>query len=573
MIGVDCSCPPDAVPYHILLIADPQLVDPHTYPGRPWPLSSLTFAYTDRYLKRANFYLHSRLQPDLTLFLGDLFDGGREWATAKSHSPEEQYRQYGQDFWLQEYARFSNIFLKNALRGPLATAAAPMGRRIIASLPGNHDLGFARGIQIPVKNRFDAFFGPLNRVDVLGNHSIVSLDTVSLSAIDQADPQTGSSGAGDGSASATANSHLWQPTEDFLVQAKTLRQRAVKRAAADMNLIPPQSLKLQPLRAEVLDLTDDIRSHHRTQPSVPSALFPTILLSHVPLFRPENTPCGPAREGNPSIRIGVGYQYQNVLTPFVSSDIIKHLSAPEVVQIYSGDDHDYCEIEHSEFTGRIREITVKSISWAMGIRRPGVQLVSLWNPIDASKFGTANEDTPTPRDTLHDHLCLFPDQLGIFIRYAQVLALSLTILAVAAVRYKPSAALSSTVSLSEQSEPLHHRNPRPTTTVSTSLGGYGNIPPSSRASSPSKPHTDPFAPAPGAHLIDQATNAYLPPTESSHDYDDWGMPDRKFKRPRGKIGPHNGSGGPRTKFSYFIRSLLEVAVPVLTFYIALISLG
>ncbi|RMZ87095.1 hypothetical protein DV736_g5679, partial [Chaetothyriales sp. CBS 134916] len=520
------SWPSHAVPHRILLIADPQLVDPHTYPERPWPLSSLTFAYTDRYLKRANFYLHSRLQPDSTLFLGDLFDGGREWATAKSHSPEEQYRQYGQDFWLREYARFSNIFLQNALRGPLATAAAPMGRRIIASLPGNHDLGFARGIQTPVKNRFDAFFGPLNRVDVLGNHSIVSLDTVSLSAMDQADPQTGSSGAGDGSASASANSHLWQPTEDFLTQAKTLRQQAVRRAAANMNLIPPQSLKQQPLRAGVFSLTDDIRPPHRSQPSVPSALFPTILLSHVPLFRPENTPCGPRREGNPSIRIAVGYQYQNVLTPFVSSDIIKHLCAFEVVQIYSGDDHDYCEIEHSEFTGRIREITVKSISWAMGIRRPGVQLVSLWNPVDASKFSTANKDTPTPRDTLHNYLCLFPDQLGIFIRYAQTLALSLIILTVAAVRYSPSTALSSTISLPDQSEPLH-----------------------------------------------PATNAYLPPTENSRDYDDWGMPDRKFKRRRGRIIPYDGSDPPRTKLRYFIRSLWEVAVPVLTFYIVLISLG
>ncbi|RMZ79490.1 hypothetical protein DV738_g3396, partial [Chaetothyriales sp. CBS 135597] len=504
--------PSYAVPHRILLIADPQLVDPHTYPGRGWLLNSLTFAYTDRYLRRANFQLHSRLQPDTTLFLGDLFDGGREWATATTTSPEGQYRQYGQDFWLREYRRFSDIFLRNAIRGPLVTAAAPMGRRIIASLPGNHDLGFGRGIQSAVRSRFDAFFGPLNRIDVLGNHSLVSLDTVSLSAIDQADPQTGSSGAGDGSAAASANSHLWQPAEDFLAQAKTLRQQAVRREAAHMQLIAPQSLAPAPLPARVFNLTDPVQPAKpppvHPPPNVPSALFPTILLSHVPFFRAQDTPCGPLREGSPSIRIAGGYQYQNVLTPFVSADIIKHLSATEVVQIYSGDDHDYCEIEHSEFTGRIREITVKSISWAMGVRRPGVQLVSLWNPIDPAKLtrpaaaANTEDPPPTPRDTLQNHLCLFPDQLAIFIRYGQILALTVLILAVAAVRYNPAA---STVAAS---------------------------------SSPGK----------------------------------FDLPHPVTSRPR-ISSPYYGRGPPKTKFRYFIRSLWEVAVPALAFYVVLIWLG
>ncbi|RMD40018.1 hypothetical protein DV735_g5097, partial [Chaetothyriales sp. CBS 134920] len=480
--------PSDAVPHRLLLVADPQLVDPHTYPGRGWPLNSLTFAYTDRYLRRANSQLHRRLRPDTTLFLGDLFDGGREWATATTVSAEGQYRQYGQDFWLREYSRFSNIFLREALRGPLTTAAAPMGRRIIASLPGNHDLGFGHGIQPAVRSRFDAFFGPLNRIDVLGNHSVVSLDTVSLSAIDQADPQTGSSGAGAGDGSA-ANSHVWRPAEDFLAQAKTLRQQAVRREAARMRLIPPRSLDPAPFPPRV-----------------------------------------------PSIRIAGGYQYQNVLTPFVSSDIIKHLSATEVVQIYSGDDHDYCEIEHSEFTGRIREITVKSISWAMGVRRPGVQLVSLWNPIDPARFrAAASEEAPSAtRDTVQNHLCLLPDQLAIFIRYGQVLAVTILILAVAAIRHKPSSDASATTPFS-------------------SLDQF-DLP----------------------HPVTSATNAPLPSADKFDGFDDWGVPVGKFKRPSGtgRTSNSNGRRGPpKPKFRYFIRSLSEVAVPVLLFYFVLIWLG
>ena len=91
---------------------------------------------------------------------------------------------------------------------------------------------------------------------------------------------------------------------------------------------------------------------------------PRILFSHVPLFREDGTDCGPLREGSmKSIRLGAGYQYQNVLTPDISDQILK------VVQpsaIFSGDDHDYCEVVHTLEGGRnVTEISIKSFSWAM----------------------------------------------------------------------------------------------------------------------------------------------------------------------------------------------------------------
>ena len=43
----------------------------------------------------------------------------------------------------------------------------------------------------------------------------------------------------------------------------------------------------------------------------------------------------------------------------------------------SGDDHDYCEYIHTSHERRIPEVTIKSLSIAMGIHQPGFQLLSL----------------------------------------------------------------------------------------------------------------------------------------------------------------------------------------------------
>ncbi|KIX01569.1 uncharacterized protein Z518_09295 [Rhinocladiella mackenziei CBS 650.93] len=554
------SWPAHAQPYHVLLVADPQLVDPHTYPDRPWPLSRLTVLYTDLYLRRSYRYLQESLRPDATLFLGDLFDGGREWGTAESSSPEQRFRKYGSDFWLKEYIRFSNIFLRSWLTGTSARVAEPASRRILASLPGNHDLGFAAGIQGPVKERFDAYFGPLNRVDIIGNHSFVHLDTVSLSAMDQVDPETGSSGAGDGSAAATSSSKIWKPVEEFLVEAKNTRAKAIQHTCETLfswNNPVRELFSPEIERAAHLEQSHTIL---KSRPPISSSQFPTIVLSHIPLYRSGSTSCGPMREHGSAIPLQAGYQYQNVLTPSISQDIIKHLTAEEITMIYSGDDHDYCEIEHNEFTGRMREITVKSMSWAMGIRIPGVQLVSLWNPVDIQK-AMSGASLATPRDTVQNRLCLLPDQLGIFIRYGQTLGLTLVILLIYTLRYKPNAP----TELREKSEPLlplsiRHRESRSSQSsciqnteqhsrlFTRKMGRYGQIPASSRTSSPSKP------PYPDQH------------PELFDDSDDWGMP-------HGTATRAQSPKTPRSRVAFFGRTFWRVAWPVLLFYFWLIWTG
>ncbi|KAI9813357.1 MAG: hypothetical protein M1832_006315 [Thelocarpon impressellum] len=425
--------PPGATPHHLVLLADPQLVDPHTYPDRPWPLSALTFRHTDLYLRRAYSTLQASFDPDTILFLGDLFDGGREWRTARSQSPEQRWRKYGEDFWLREYDRFGKIFFGMLGRG--RAGAGQRGKKVIASLPGNHDVGLGLGIQLPVRERFNAYFGDGSRVDVIANHTFVSVDTVSLSAKGQ---------DGDGE-------KIWRPVQDFLNGVQAQKRRATSR-------------EMQYQRGETegvkwphafLDLNRTLPKPER--PEGPD--FPTVLLTHVPLYRPAGTRCGPLREHWPpsgpeeakdernGIPLRAGYQYQNVLTSEISTELLEKVG--NVAHVFSGDDHDYCEVVHKSYTtsaeatgaagiGGVKEITVKSMSWAMGVRKPGFLMLSLWNPVDGdgrpmgSRTGHGPVDA-TPAITIESHLCLLPDQLAIFIRYATLFGLTLVTLVLRAV--------------------------------------------------------------------------------------------------------------------------------------------
>jgi ethanolamine phosphate phosphodiesterase len=580
-----------------VLIADPQLVDPHTYPGRPWPLSSLTIAYTDLYLRRSYTYLQQYLQPDTLFFLGDLFDGGREWGTWHSSSPEEQFRRYGNKYWMKEYTRFQRIYIDRWLDSQHESPAEPRGRKIIASLPGNHDLGFASGIQLPVKERFEAYFGNGNRIDIIGNHSFVSVDTVSLSAMDQADPNTGGSGIGDGTSSSAANRDIWGSTEEFLAGVRQARNRAVKRELRNLAGLHEQSYGddgLVGFAPNITDLTQQRKpvelSDHLLKNAEKS--FPSILLTHVPLYRAPDTDCGAQRERGKAILVQGGYQYQNVLTPLISKDIISKLGVEDVAQIYSGDDHDYCEIEHGEFTGRIKEITVKSISLAMGVRKPGFLAVSLHNPVDVRPTANIGEqETGVKRDTIQNHLCLLPDQLTIFVRYGILLLLTLLVLAIRTVmtpsmiihdsesgkpllplvrekappfsngtlfRHAVASSFSSSSSdqaISGNGVVSAHRTPRST---SPKMGGYGNLPLASRSSSPSKAKLDAaFAPARGANVISMA--------DGDDDDDRWGMPPGN----RRALGKQRRRG----IVVEFGHAVARVAVPVLGFYVWLVRRG
>ncbi|KAI9755179.1 MAG: hypothetical protein M4579_004375 [Chaenotheca gracillima] len=445
-------------PHHILLVADPQLVDPHTYPGRPWPISTLSVKYTDIYLWRNFKQMLRFLQPDTLFFLGDLFDGGREWTgDGRGSSSEDQWRSYGDSFWLREYARFNRIFFDLWLSEGGQASSEPRGRKIIASLPGNHDLGLGIGIQLSVRDRFGAYFGEGNRVDVIGNHTFVSVDTVSLSAMGQYDPAAQDMTGSKEPKAEDRSEKVWGPAKRFLDDLHDLKKRAV-----DTELQYQRGLQ-QPIRAQhqVAKIDSSLSAKSESSREREAVDLPTVLLTHIPLYRQPGTPCGPLREHWPpsppkkgelkplekdernAIQVRAGYQYQNVLTPEISKTLVDKVG--NVAHVFSGDDHDYCEVFHKGYTsssgssstlGGLKEITVKSISFAMGVRRPGFQMLSLWNPLEnnvnADKSAVSPEGSDVSGMTMQSHLCLLPDQLGIFIRYLCLIIITFVGLAIRA---------------------------------------------------------------------------------------------------------------------------------------------
>ncbi|KAI0976990.1 hypothetical protein F4678DRAFT_415283 [Xylaria arbuscula] len=431
--------PPGATPHRLVFVADPQIIDPHSYPGRPWPLNPLTMRITDNYMRRSYTQLQTILHPDTVMFLGDLFDGGREWKTAhgkfddpvwaKDHRPADEKKllkkwnkKYREKYWLKEYARFGRIFFDNWIWGGTTPSPLQRGRKLISSLPGNHDLGFGAEVKLPVRNRFSAYFGETNRVDVIGNHTFVSVDTVSLSAdtsslIDHVDL-----------------SGIYQPVNDFLGEVKATKRRAVQKELRFWRGDVEEVI----LEHKVEELEDaDFRHLPTIDPGEDAPDFPTILLTHVPLYRDSGTPCGPMREHWPptappngqtgpvvpdhrnAISVSSGYQYQNVLSDEDSIKLIKSIG--NVIHVFSGDDHDYCEVVHTPEKENVREITVKSFSMAMGVPTPGFQMVSLYNPVDDQGQPLASS---TGR-TMQTHLCLLPNQLSMFLTYALLGALSI----------------------------------------------------------------------------------------------------------------------------------------------------
>jgi ethanolamine phosphate phosphodiesterase len=305
------------------------------------------------------------------------------------------------------------MFYKN--RGwNVDAGAGQRGKKIISSLPGNHDLGFGPEIKVSVRQRFEAYFGEGNRVDVIGNHTFVSVDTVSLSAGDS--PQRDLAAAKD----------IYAPADEFLNEVKAIKRKAAAR-------------ELKFWRGEVEDVVFDHKVEEAENadfsnlpsldPGENGPDFPTVLLTHVPLYRPPGTPCGPLREHWPptqppkgqttpvvpddrnAISVSSGYQYQNVLSESDSVKLIKSIG--HVIHTFSGDDHDYCEVVHSDEKENVHEITVKSMGMNMGVPTPGFQMVSLYNPIDEEGNSLLGSGEPT----LQTHLCLLPTTFSTYTTY------------------------------------------------------------------------------------------------------------------------------------------------------------
>ncbi|KAG6833568.1 hypothetical protein H0H87_005219 [Tephrocybe sp. NHM501043] len=63
-------------PSHVLLVADPQILDHRSYPERGLFLTYLSRLVVDLNIRK-NWWAALRKRPDVVVFLGDMMDGGR----------------------------------------------------------------------------------------------------------------------------------------------------------------------------------------------------------------------------------------------------------------------------------------------------------------------------------------------------------------------------------------------------------------------------------------------------------------------------------------------------------------
>ncbi|KZT67161.1 Metallo-dependent phosphatase [Daedalea quercina L-15889] len=313
---------------HMLLVADPQILDEQSYPGRsPW-LVWLTRLLVDLNMRkswRAALALH----PNAVVFLGDMMDNGR------MDQSDDGYEEY--------FQRFRRIFR--------TSQQVPM-----YYISGNHDVGLGTSPRFSehALGRYTSHFGLLNQIFEFGNHTFVLIDAPGL------------------------------------VAEEDMRHRSGYSYSHWADLSPNGVI------AFVQSLGD--REYAKAR----------VLLTHIPLARPEGAPCGPLRERG-TIRQGKGFGYQNTLAAATTEFILQRVQ-PSFV--FSGDDHDYCTYTHTydssaaddaPSAGTVKEVTVKSFSMAMGIRQPGFQLLSIGAP--PSRFAPSLATVP----------CLLPDQLGIYL--------------------------------------------------------------------------------------------------------------------------------------------------------------
>ncbi|CDK28307.1 unnamed protein product [Kuraishia capsulata CBS 1993] len=336
-------------PYRVAIVGDPQIVDEYSYKTRPKPLLRLTQTLSDNYLHRNYMAVHRKLSPHSVMFLGDLFDGGREW---------------DDDVWLREYLRFASVF------PPLEHTKS------IFSIPGNHDIGFGNDVNATRLKRFRTMFGEANEYQILGNHTFVLIDSISLSATDLPEVNT-------------------EPTIflESLVNDKKMKE------------YPRILLSHVPLYR----FTD--RQH-----------------------------CGPLRESKKRFPVMKGKQYQTVLEYELSQRLLEIVRPKLIFSGDDHDYcHVRHPFDQAYGEGSISgggagnsyadEITIKTFAMTGGIKYPAIQLLSLWNPRDGSEPDTDIQETGevvVTDSTFRTRLCYMPDPYHALRIYAALMVFSIS---------------------------------------------------------------------------------------------------------------------------------------------------
>lgn len=440
---------------HVLLVTDPQIIDQYTYPDLPFFgfLYPIVRHFSDNYLKNVwtslavnpNKWMNrghilppteearrrsSRSRttlaqpPDGVIWMGDLTDGGR-----RERSDAE---------WAALVKRFHKIFWRpreadwEATPSTLSSTRQLIIPRTSATdfiptlyLSGNHDIGLPgtanNGHRVDAIAsddavvRFNRDFGM--KIDgggfVVKDRNPFLQSSLNGRILVSADPDLGAT------------------HELIMINAQDLVGMGREGGG-------PFDTHLSSDHAGKLDgqLRDEAHSAYRETyefvESVKQGGFkvPRVLLTHVPLYRPEGTSCndqvrtqlhGVSRESSRPLHQGTdrGSTYQNMVSSAVSDWV---LQSTNPMAVFSGDDHDHCEYRHRRIENtanapattarvdgfephQIPELTVKSVSMTEGVRKPGFARLSLFPP-SGSPSQVTMAYTP----------CLLPDQIGIWTR-------------------------------------------------------------------------------------------------------------------------------------------------------------
>ncbi|XAR74034.1 hypothetical protein NMG60_11008188 [Bertholletia excelsa] len=150
---------------------------------------------------------------------------------------------------------------------------------------------------------------------------------------------------------------------------------------------------------------------------------PRVLLTHIPLYRPDWTSCGPHRSSriinqriSPSA-LNQEILYQNYITE-EKSNLLLDMIRP--VLILSGHDHDQCTVTHISKHGPVEEHTLGTISWQQGNLYPSFMLLTASNPLIHNSSSRGN--------AVLTQLCFLPAQTYIYIWYLFLFVLTLLVL-------------------------------------------------------------------------------------------------------------------------------------------------
>ncbi|KAI5069640.1 hypothetical protein GOP47_0015941 [Adiantum capillus-veneris] len=146
-----------------------------------------------------------------------------------------------------------------------------------------------------------------------------------------------------------------------------------------------------------------------------------VLLSHIPLYRPDDTHCGALRSSE-IINQRITWSrsafnriiYQNYLS---EETTVRLLDLLRPVLVLSGHDHDQCSIKHRTSSVSVVEHTIGSFSWQNGNLYPSFLLLSVNSKLPSTEEGI-----------LSSRLCFLPYQTFIYIWYAVLFIISLVTL-------------------------------------------------------------------------------------------------------------------------------------------------